>query len=264
MPLDTLLFGSVLTCYFLASVCYQLHVFAGHAEARRLAPVFFGIGFALHALALGQPWFNPDAPRLLAGGRMVLTIAWIIAGIQLLLEWRQGWTAIGALAAPLVFVAVFYSYVLGRAPGPGDSLARNPLLVSHLVATILGCAGLALAFCMAVLYLAQSWLLQHKQLGGAFRRLPPLASIAEAAHLLATAGFTMFTLGVVTGVLVAIRQEPGAWFLQLRFLTAFIAWGVYAVYLAASVFGGWRGRKTTYFLVGGFAMVLVTSFFNLR
>ena len=43
-----------------------------------------------------------------------------------------------------------------------------------------------------------------------------------------------------------------------------MAWGVYAVYLAASVFGGWRGRRTTYFLVGGFAMILVATILNLR
>jgi ABC-type uncharacterized transport system permease subunit len=262
--LDLLLFGSVLVCYFLASICYQLHVFAGHAGARRLAPILLGVGAALHTLALGEPWFNPAAPRLGVDGRMVLTIAWLIAVTQLLLDWKQGWPAIGALSAPIVFAAVFYGYVLARAQPFADPLARNPLMVTHLVVTILGFAAFALSFCMAVIYLAQSWLLQHKHLGGAFRRLPPLTTIAESAHLLATVGFTLLTLGVITGVLVAVRQGPGNWYVQLRFLTAFAAWGIYAVYLAASVLGGWRGRKTTYFLIGGFGMVLIAYFFNLR
>ena len=33
-------------------------------------------------------------------------------------------------------------------------------------------------------------------------------------------------------------------------------------YIAASSLGGWRGRKTTYFLIGGFAVLLIAALVN--
>jgi ABC-type uncharacterized transport system permease subunit len=53
------------------------------------------------------------------------------------------------------------------------------------------------------------------------------------------------------------------WYLEPRFITSIVAWLVYAAYMAASSLAGWRGRKTTYFLIGGFAFLLVASLINL-
>lgn len=263
MTLGGWLFGLVLLCYCAASICYHLHLFTGSQPARRLAPVFLGLGVAAHAAALGQPWFEPQAPPMGVVSRTATTIAWTLAVTQLVLDWKQGWAASGSLAVPLAFVLVFYANVLPRGHLSGDPALRSPLMRPHLVATILGFVGLALSFSMAVLYLAQSWLLKRKLLREALDRLPPLETTARAAHWLAVVGFSMLTLGIVTGAIVAAQQEP-AWFLTARVLTSLLAWLVYAIYLAASTVGGWRGRRTTYFLIGGFAVLMVAYVANLR
>ena len=111
-----------------------------------------------------------------------------------------------------------------------------------------------------MLYLLQSQLLKQKQLGGLFRRLPPLETIRVSAHWLAAAGFSMLSLGLLTGTLWALRAwEPG-WYLDPKVVTSAFAWLVYAVYLYASGVSGWQGRRTTYFLIGGFLAVLIAYY----
>ena len=95
---------------------------------------------------------------------------------------------------------------------------------------------------------------------GIVRRLPPLESISISAHWLAAAGFSMLTLGIVTGVIWALRAWKPNWWLDPKVVTSFIAWLIYATYLAFSSIRGWRGLKTTYFLIAGFVVVLIAYF----
>src|SRR5262249_39592008 len=172
VTLGPLLTGGALACYLIASVCYHVHLFAGSAPARRVALVALGCGLGVHALILGQRWIDPTALPMGVTARVVSTSAWTLALMQLVLDWRRGWSAIGSLSVPIVFAAVFYANVLPREHLGGA--VPSPLLRPHLVATILGFAGLSLAFCMAIVYLVQSWMLKRKQLRGIVTRLPPL------------------------------------------------------------------------------------------
>src|SRR5438093_10686573 len=117
MTLHNLISGGVLACYLLASIAYTAQVFGGYAGARRIGGWLLVAGVALHAGLLGEPWFNPAAGPLPPGARVVLTIAWMIAVAQLVLERRPTWGATGALAVPLCFLLVFYghSFMAGHA-----------------------------------------------------------------------------------------------------------------------------------------------------
>jgi ABC-type uncharacterized transport system permease subunit len=263
VTLASLLYGAVLGCYFVATACYHLHVFAGSARARRLAPYALAAGVLIHAAALGQRWFDPSAPHLPVSTRVVTTIAWTVALTQLILDWRLGWSAVGSLSVPLAFCAVFYAIILPHQQALNGATLKDALVRPHLVATILGFAGLALAFCLAVVYLVEGRLLKKKQVRGAFHRLPPLESVATAAHWLAAVGFSMLTLGIITGSLVAIHKG-GGWYREPKVVASFVAWLIYAAYMATSSLAGWRGQKTSYFLIGGFAALLVAYVFNLR
>src|SRR5262249_61235177 len=49
-----------------------------------------------------------------------------------------------------------------------------------------------------------------------------------------------------------------------RVVTSFLAWAVYAFYMGMSSLGGGRGRRVTYFLIGGFPVLLVAYLVDLR
>ena len=259
MSPGSLFFGSVLMLYFLASVGYHVHLSAGGSRARLAAVSLLAIGVAVHTAAIGYRCVTE--PRLFADpGTVASLAAYFLAIAQLAVDLGLKWTASGAVAAPVAFVAQFYDLLRTPDSVVQPTVLPNEMLNPHVMATILGFAGFALAFSLAVLYLIQSRLLKRKQLTGIFPQLPPLASIGRGAHWFAVAGMSMLTLGIVTGVMVAGQRWTADWYLDPRVLTTALTWVVYAVYLTVSSLGGLRGQKSTYFLIAGFVAVLIAYF----
>jgi ABC-type uncharacterized transport system permease subunit len=245
MSPESSLFGLSLLLYFLASISYHLHLFAGNERARRVATFLVIAGVAVHTGAIGYWCVTHRGSSLLRDPGMPFSLAaYFVAIIQVLSDFRGKWASVGSLSIPLVFVAHFYS--LARTPGSAvQAPPGSPLLSPHVMAILLGFAAFTLAFCMAVIYLVQSRMLKTKQLKGFFRRLPPLESVSTGAHWLAVVGFSM-----------PEKWGPD-WYLDARLLSALVAWVIYAAYLAAIMLMGWRGRRTTYFLIVGYVVVLV-------
>jgi ABC-type transport system involved in cytochrome c biogenesis permease subunit len=67
----------------------------------------------------------------------------------------------------------------------------------------------------------------------------------------------LLTLGIVTGVVAAPERWGGRWYLDTRTVSTLVAWAVYAAYLGLNLGLGWRGRRTTWFLIAGFVAVSV-------
>jgi ABC-type uncharacterized transport system permease subunit len=259
---ESLLFGGTLLLYLFAAVAYHLHLFTGSEKARR-AGTFLTVGGAmLHFAAIGVWCVEHRGESILRDPGMPFSlVAFFVAAVQGVLGIRSKWASLGSLTMPLAFVMQFYSATVRRQTALKAEEAGR-LLNPHVLAILLAFAAFTLAFCLAVLYLGQANLLKRKQLGGVFSRLPPLESVGNAAHWLAAVGFSMLTLGIITGVIAAPERWGPGWYLDARILTSLVAWVVYAAYLGASMFLGWRGRRTTYFLIAGFLVVLIAFLAN--
>jgi ABC-type uncharacterized transport system permease subunit len=260
MRFDVLFPIAAAVSYFLSTVFHHAFLFTGGARTRRLARVatvaavaLHGLGLLDHAIELGRfPFAN--------SGETISFMAWCIGLLQLVMEFRSGWMAIGSLSMPIAFLAVITANLLPRSGVPADPILRSHWLSPHILAVSLGFASFALAFCLAVIYQIESYLLKRKQLRGIFQQLPPLDTLGTAAHWLAAAGFSMLTLGLLSGVIGAETNWKPGWMLEPKVLTSFFAWLIYAAYLITSGIAGWRGRRTTYFLIAGFIAVLVAYF----
>jgi cytochrome c-type biogenesis protein CcsB len=258
--LDTFLFIGAALTYFAATVFYHAHLFTGNPTTRRLARTVLVAAVALHGFGLLDHAVELNRFPYVNSSETVSFMAWCIGLLQLVFEFRYGWTAVGSLSMPIAFLAVITANLLPHSGAPADPILRGRWLSPHILAVSLGFASFALAFCFAVVYQVESHLLKRKQLKGMFQRLPPLESISTAAHWLAAAGFSMLTLGLLSGVIGAERSWQSGWMLDPKVLTSFFAWLIYAAYLGTSVVGGWRGRRTTYFLIAGFIAVLIAYF----
>lgn len=260
MTLEGALVSTSLLLYFLSSAAYHLHLFAGNARARYVALACLILGVVAHTGAIGA--YCVTGKSVLGGAMPFSLAAYFIAIAQSLAGFGARWASLGSLAVPLSFVLQFYSAVHA-----GDETGKSTagaMLRPHVMLLLFGFAAFTLAFCLAVIYLGQSRLLKTKKIRGPFSRLPPLESVSGAAHWLAVAGFTMLTLGIITGAIAAPASWGPTWYLDSRTLTTVVAWGIYAAYLAASSIMGWRGRRTTYFLIAGFVVVLLAFFASVR
>jgi ABC-type uncharacterized transport system permease subunit len=246
--------------YLAASVLHHAHLFTGSSRTRRLARATTVAAVSIHAMALLGDAFARHRCPFASSAATVSFMAWCVGILQLLCEIRYDWTAVGSLSMPIAFLGVFTANLLPRGGAPADPLLRAAWLSPHILAVSLGFAGFALAFCFAVVYQVESHLLKRKRLRGIFPQLPPLETINTAAHWMAAAGFSMLTLGLLSGAIGAEQSWKSGWLLDPKVLTSLIAWLIYAAYLAASVIGGWRGRRTTYFLIAGFIALLIAYF----
>jgi ABC-type uncharacterized transport system permease subunit len=266
MNMESGLFTLTLFCYLAGSVNYHVHLFTGSERARRFAVAAVLLGIAAHTGAIGEWCVNHRGHSILQDPGMPFSVvAYFLAIVQAASSLRRSWSALGSLTMPLAFVAEFWAgartpWSGEHAASPGSVLHTTALLRPHVIVLLLGLTALALAFCLAVIYLVQSRLLKTKQVRGLFSRLPPLDSVNMGAHWLTAVGFSMLTLGIITGALAAPKSWGPSWWLEPHTFMSLIAWVIYAAYMGVSMGLGWRGRKTTYFLIAGF-LVMLPAFF---
>lgn len=97
--------------------------------------------------------------------------------------------------------------------------------------------------------------------GGMADRLPSLATLDRIAYRTAIVGFPLFTFAVIAGALWAEVAWGRYWGWDPKETGAFITWVVYASYLHARSTAGWRGARSAWISVVGFATIVFNLFF---
>jgi ABC-type uncharacterized transport system permease subunit len=206
------------------------------------------LGMVLHALLSNQSIFS----------NMLIVISWLIIallGAALLVEHYTQVRYLSLLAAPLAFLGLLYPLLMPvRFEGSDYVLVQYPWLGIHVVLTLLGQVGLALAFCTAAAYLMQQHFLKQGRLN---HYLPALDTAASATFRFASAGFGLFTLGLGMGVLWFFGA-PGE-FLQghdSKIWMALPAWITFAFYLYRRGINHQHGSRLKWLVIVGFVLTL--------
>ena len=117
---------------------------------------------------------------------------------------------------------------------------------------------LALAFGLAILYLASERQMKSKRPGRLFARLPSLDLLDRAGYRLAVWGFVFLSLAIATGSLVS-REATGLTFpIAPKQGFAVLAWALFASMIQARLVAGWRGRRVAMLVVAGFVLLIGT------
>lgn len=245
------LFGLTVLAYVVASSLYIAFLTRGAENVARAATAALGTGVVAHALFLGLDItrgapFAFDIHQSLAIGSMVLTLAFLVTA-----RGKPRMQVLGAFVTPITLL-FFLGAGLRRSVTEVPEGVRSVVLPIHVIVNVLGVVAFALAFGMSVAYLLQERQLRTKQLGGIFQRLPPLDVLDSLGFRFIAIGFPLFTLGVVSGALWAVRLDPDAPVLSASQLIGLLAWIMFAAVLLLRVAAGWRGRRAAYGTMLGF------------
>jgi ABC-type uncharacterized transport system permease subunit len=221
-------------------------------------------GLALHLAAFvipGEPNFAAiglGAEGWKGGQLFSLLAAATVAG-YLLLDWRWDLPVAGAFVAPFtVAVMVPAHLVASSARAVAPQITHSVALFVHVGAAALGTAALALAFGLALLYLASERQVKSKRPGRLFARLPSLDLIDKAGYRLAVWGFVFLSLAIATGSLVS-REATGTTLpLAPKQGFAILAWALFATMIQARLVAGWRGRRVALLVITGFVLLAGT------
>ena len=128
----------------------------------------------------------------------------------------------------------------------------------HVGISVLGMGALCLAFAMALIYLMQDHALKAKRAPKVMERLPSLAVCDRIGYHAVLWGFPLLTVGILTGQVVLWAKYGTVWMGGAKQIFPILAWVVLAALLYARLVRGFRGRKSAYLTIAGFALGLLT------
>jgi cytochrome c-type biogenesis protein CcsB len=184
--------------------------------------------------------------------------AWAVAGVFLVIPYKYNLKILGIFAAPLVTLIMIVVSLLPSAPAQVSNIFKNFWLISHVVAIFIGEASFALAGGLGVLYLTQENAIKTKKHRFFFKRLPSLDLLDITGYACIVVGFTLLTLGLITGFIYARSIWGRFWSWDPKEVWSGITWIFYAILLHERLTVGWRGRKSAIMAIIGFGVLIFT------
>ena len=185
-----------------------------------------------------------------------IAFAWGTLAMFAYFEHRYHQRVLGVIALPIALAMLLYAMTLPAQIDPLVPALQNNLLLSiHVAVAIVAYGTFTVAFASALLFLVQ---------GEQGRRgLPSRELLDEISYKAVMVGFPFLTLTIVLGAVWAEVAWGTYWSWDPKETASLVTWLIYGSYLHARVVRGWRGERSAYLLLLGFAAVLFTYFGNL-
>ncbi len=184
--------------------------------------------------------------------------AWALAAVFLVFSWRFKLKILGIYAAPLITLTMIAAHQMPQPAAHDPQLFKSWWLAAHIITAFLGNAALALAGGLGLLYLLQENAIKKKTRGFFFSRLPSLDLLDVVGYACIVTGFSMITVGLITGVIYAKTVWGHFWSWDPKEVWAAITWLFYAALLHERLTVGWRGRRAALMAIVGFGVMLFT------
>jgi len=240
---------------YLLSVWRQvLNLEAGEHSQRRQIALMGAAALVAHALAAYLPTqegasglgFYRVASLMFLSMGVISLIALVARPLHTLL------IVLFPLAALSILVATF-------APDTSRPMRDLPTgILSHVSASIISFAVLALAALQGLLVTVQSRQLRQHRSRGVIRKLPPLEASSALFFELTAAGFLILTVAIGTGA-VFVEDLFGQHLVHKTVLTL-LAWCLYAVLLVQYFRRGWRVQSAITVNLVAFGLVALGFF----
>lgn len=184
-----------------------------------------------------------------------LSFAWGALAVHLYFEFRYGLRALAVLVLPVCLAMLAYAATLPSDIDPlVPALQNDVLLTLHVMVAVAAYGAFALSFAAAVLFLINR--------RDRIKWLPRRALLDEVGYKAVMFGFPMMALVIILGAVWAEVAWGQYWSWDPKETASLVTWLLYGGYLHARVVRGWKGERSAYLLIGGFAAVLFTYFGN--
>lgn len=258
MTLQTAILFLPLFLYLAASLLFQGHFLLGKNGWNFWGRKTLQLGMGIHVLALLLHFLVSSSSPF---SNMLFVISLPILALLVVNQLVENYTSfrhLSLLAAPLAFFGLLYPVLMPLRFAEAESLLLHyPWLGIHVIVTLLGNVGFALASCAAVSYLIQARSLKQGRLN---RYLPALDTATSATDHFVGAGFFLFTLGLGMGV-VWLFGAPGEYLgaRDTKIWMALPTWLSYASYLFLRGVSGRHGSRLKWLVIAGFLLALANQ-----
>jgi ABC-type uncharacterized transport system permease subunit len=227
-------------------------------SARRAASALFAFTWAAHLAAVVREAVVMGGIPLSNVSQYLLVFGWIVLTLHLYVWFRAKVYVAGLVLPPLAAIAAFAALQLRPADAGRIPFQADALFLFHTTVATLGMSILGVTFAMSVLYLVQDRALKTKKTLGLLARLPSLQKCDQIGFRSLVIGFLLLSLGIATGIAINTEVYQRVWVWGAKTTFPVLAWIVFAVILIARTALGFRGRKSAYLTITGFALGILT------
>jgi len=250
--------SAALIGYLLGVVLAALATVYRSFTARRAASVLFPLTWLAHSAAVVQQGLAAGRVPLGNASEYLLVFGWALLSLHLYVWFRARVYVAGLVLPPLAAVAAFLSLQLQPAHAVRVASRPDALFLFHTTIATVGMAFLGVSFAMSVFYLVQDRALKARKTLVLLERLPSLERCDQIGHRSLVFGFALLSLGIGTGLVINTEIYQRLWVWGAKATFPVLAWLVLAAVLVARTALGFRGRKSAYLTIAGFALGILT------
>lgn len=252
---------AVLALYLIGSGGHICGILTHSERPKRLGGAISGAGFALHALSLGLQLADNPAVALTSGEFYLSLFSWSLLLILFTLWIRLKMSFLGLIATPLAMVVLLGSQAVTSARVPLPSSLAGLFFGLHIGTLFVSMGLMGMAAAAGAAYLKLEKRIKSKEkLQGVWAALPPLDKLDAANRLAVTAGFPLYTVGLISGFLWAGLTWTRFFSWDPKEVAAVFIWLLFAYLFHQRVALGWRGRKTAWLAIWVFGLTLASMF----
>lgn len=233
----------------------------GRSASLRVGVSLTVLAWALHLVAAvlrgvaaeRVPWANMY--------EFALTGTLLIVTVYLIVLARIDLRFLGTFVTGLVvmLLGISQQYYVEVAPLP--PALQSVWLVIHVFVASLATGFFALGFALSVVQLLQ---FRHQERAGTAKpgrlgflaTLPTAVTLENLAYRTNIVGFILWTFTLMAGSVWAERAWGRYWGWDTKEVWTFIIWVIYAGYIHARATRGWRGSRSAWLAIIGFAAVM--------
>lgn len=186
----------------------------------------------------------------------------IIIGVFLLVNLKWDMKFLGSFVTGLVLLLLGLAatrYYVEIVPLP--PALQSYWLVIHVFVATLATGFFALGFALSLMQLLQTRREAAAAAGAKTKlafltRLPDAAQLENYAYRLIIIGFVLWTFTLIAGAIWAEKAWGRYWGWDTKEVWTFIIWTIYAGYIHARSTRGWRGTRSAWLAMIGFAAVI--------
>ncbi|HEY2094538.1 MAG TPA: cytochrome c biogenesis protein CcsA [Thermoanaerobaculia bacterium] len=243
--------------YAVGTLIALVSLFRNEIVLQRAGMVVMGAGWISHTIWIGTICTITGHPPLTNLPEASSFVAWTVFAVEIALFIRYRVHAASFFVHPLVLILLTITAVVHEPFARVTPETRSRIFTAHVLFTTVGIAALFIGVAFTYLAIAQDRALTSKRRGALWEWIPNLRVCKVVSQRALAIGFSIYTLGILAGVLWSYQTEAALMQLRIKQVGAIVAWVLFAVLLQSSIAGALRGRRTILVSVGAFVATLV-------
>lgn len=181
---------------------------------------------------------------------LLVFLSWTIALIYLVIGPAYRLSLMGAFTSPLLLVLQTAALILPDEPRR-SSLPPSPWIETHAALSLTAYGAFGLACVAGLMFLVQEAQLKSRNPAGIFHHLPPINALSKAIVRLVWTGLLLLSLSFAAGLLARLGVSG------VKFWSALLVWGLFALILTAEAAGKLSGRRLAAAVSSSFLLALI-------